>query len=327
MAEKVLAVGQDSPMVGRGRELHAVEQVLARLAAGRPAVVEVTGEPGIGKTRLLDELTRAAGRRGYVVARGGAEEGDRDIPYAAITHALDPLVDALGPRILGAPEQAQLAAMFPSLAGRRVAPASLEGPERRRLFTAVRALLVQLAQRRPLVLALDDLQWADGGSVELLSYLLRRPPAGPVLIALAYRPREVGATLASTIDTSPGAIRLELGPLSVPAASSLLDRLGLSLPPVACADLHTASGGNPCYLLALAPGGGPPLRARSARVCQPRFGGCCSVKSMRCRSSRGTWRCSPRWSATSSVQRLWRRWRRSRSTRCSPRWTRWPPVT
>ncbi len=256
MAEKVPAVGQDSPMVGRGRELHAVEQVLARLAAGRPAVVEVTGEPGIGKTRLLDELTRAAGRRGYVVARGGAEEGDRDVPYAAITRALDPLIDALDPRLLGAPEQAQLAAMFPSLPGRRVAPGSRAGPQRRRLFTAVRALLVQLARRRPLVLALDDLQWADGGSVELLSYLLRSPPAGPVLLALTYRPRQVAAALASEIDTTRGAIRLELGPLSVPAATSLLDRLGLSLPPVACADLHTASGGNPCYLLALAPCGG-----------------------------------------------------------------------
>ncbi|MGH3901802.1 MAG: helix-turn-helix transcriptional regulator [Pseudonocardiaceae bacterium] len=250
------AVGQNSLMVGRGRELHVVEQVLARLAAGRPAVMGVTGEPGIGKTRLLDELTRAAGRRGYVVARGRAEEDDHNIPYAAITHALDPLIDALDPRILGALDQEQLAAMFSSLPGRRVAPGSLAGPERRRLFTAVRALLVQLARHRPLVLALDDLQWADGGSVELLSHLLRRPPAGPVLLALAYRPRQVGAALASAIDTTSGAIRLELGPLSAPAASSLLDRLGLSLPPVACADLHTASGGNPCYLLALAPGGG-----------------------------------------------------------------------
>jgi DNA-binding NarL/FixJ family response regulator len=243
-------------MVGRGRELHAVEQALARLAVGQPAVVEVTGEPGIGKTRLLDELARAGQRRGYVVARGGAQESDRDIPYAAITHALDPLVDALDPRVLGASEQVQLAAVFPSLPGQRAAPGSLAGPEQRRLFAAVRALLVQLARRRPLVLALDDLQWADGGSVELLRYLLRRPPTGPVLLALAYRPSQVGAALASTIDTAPGVIRLELGPLSIPAATSLLDRLGLLLPPVACADLHTASGGNPCYLLALAPCGG-----------------------------------------------------------------------
>ncbi|MGH3697456.1 MAG: helix-turn-helix transcriptional regulator [Pseudonocardiaceae bacterium] len=254
MVEKVLAVGQDSPMVGRGRELHATQQVLARLAAGRPAVVEVTGEPGIGKTRLLDELTRAAERRGYVVACGGAEEGDRDFPYAAITRALDPLIEALDPRMLGALEQEQLAAVLPSLPGRRVAPGALAGPEQRRLLTAVRALLVQLARRRPLVLALDDLQWADGGSVELLSYLLRSLPADPVLLALAYRPRQVSASLASAIDTTREAIRLELGPLSVPAVSSLLDRLGLSLPPVARADLHTASGGNPCYLLALAPG-------------------------------------------------------------------------
>jgi len=258
MAEKVPAVGQDSPMVGRGRELRAVEQVLARLAAGRPAVVEVTGEPGIGKTWLLDELMRAAGKRGYVVARGWAGEGDRDIPYAAIIHALDPLLDALDPRMLSALGEAQLAelaAVFPSLPGPRVAPGLLLGVERHRLFAAVRALLVQLARRRPFVLALDDLHWADGGLVELLSYLLRRPPTGPVLFALAYRLRQVGVALASAIDTTAGAIRLELGPLSAAAATSLLDRLGLPASPVACADLYAASGGNPCYLLALARSG------------------------------------------------------------------------
>jgi DNA-binding CsgD family transcriptional regulator/tetratricopeptide (TPR) repeat protein len=242
-------------MVGRGREWRAVEQVLARLAVGRPAVLEVTGEPGIGKTRLLDELTRAAGRRGYAVARGGADEGDRDIPYAAITHALDPLLGALDPRMLGALDLEQLAAVLPSLPGQRVAPGSLAGPERRRLFAAMRAVLVQLARRRPFVLALDDLQWADSGSAELLNYLLRRPPADPVLLALAYRPHQIGAALASAIDTTPGAIRLELGPLSLPAVTSLLNRLGLPVSPVECADLHAASGGNPCYLLALAPRG------------------------------------------------------------------------
>ncbi len=254
MAERVPAVVPNSPMVGRGREWCAVDQVLARLAVGRSAVLEVTGEPGIGKTRLLDELTCAAGGRGYLVARGGAEEGDRDVAYAALIHALDPLVEALDLRMLGAPEQAQLAVVFPSLPGRRMVPGSPAKPERRGLFAAVRALLAQLARRRPLVLALDDLQWADGRLVELLRYLLRHPPAGPVLLTLAYRPRQVGAALASAIDTTPGVIRLELGPFSVPAAAALLDRLDLSLSPVACADLHAASGGNPCYLLALASG-------------------------------------------------------------------------
>jgi AAA ATPase domain len=62
------------------------------------------------------------------------------------------------------------------------------GEERHRSFGGVRALLEALAARRPLVLTLDDLHWADGGSPELVSYLVRRPPRAPVLLALAYRP-------------------------------------------------------------------------------------------------------------------------------------------
>ncbi|MGH3941074.1 MAG: helix-turn-helix transcriptional regulator [Pseudonocardiaceae bacterium] len=248
-------LGGDTPFVGRSAELGAVERALSRLHSGRGGVVAVTGEPGIGKTRLLDELTRMAAVHGYPVARGWAGELERDIPYAAITRALDPLLGEVGARPLQLIDEAQLAELaelFPSLGHPRVDAGPLLGVERYRLFAAVRAILAVLVRRRPLVVALDDLHWADGGSIELLGYLLHRPPPGPVLLTLAYRPRQVSGTLVSAIDATPTVTRLPQGPLPTSAMDRLLDP---TLSAAARAKLYAASGGNPLYLQALARSG------------------------------------------------------------------------
>ncbi len=249
---------QDAPLVGRDDELGMVEQALSLLQSGRPGVVEITGEPGIGKTRLLDELTRTARRYGCAVARGGGGELERDIPYGAVTDALDPLLAELGSgtlRLVGQAQLAQLAAVFPSLPCPRVDPGPLLRVERYRLFAAVRTVLARLSRRRPLVVILDNLHWADGGSVELLGYLLRRPPPGPVLLTLAYRPRQASAVLVSAIDALPAATRIALGPLSAAAVDCLLNLDGQALPTSARVELYAFSGGNPFYLQALARSG------------------------------------------------------------------------
>jgi DNA-binding CsgD family transcriptional regulator/tetratricopeptide (TPR) repeat protein len=254
---------QDGPLVGREDELGSIEQALSRLQSGRPAVVEVTGEPGIGKTRLLDELTATARRYGYAVARGEGGELERDIPYGAVTDVVDPLLAELDSGLLrpGQVELARLGAVFPSLPGPRVDPGSLRGMERYRLFAAVRTVLAQLSRRRPLVVILDNVHWADDGSVELLGYLLRRPPPGPVLLTLAYRPRQVSVTLVSAIDATPAATRIALGPLSAAAVNRLLDLDGQALPASARAELYAFSSGNPFYLQALARSGRADLPA------------------------------------------------------------------
>lgn len=274
-----IVVHQDGPLVGRAGELGMAEQVLSRLQSGRPGVLEVTGEPGIGKTRLLAELTRTATWYGCAVARGWAGERDRDLPYGAVRYAVDPLLAELGSgalRRLGEAHLAALAAVFPSLPGLRVdqgprvdeglrvdqglrvdsGPGVDSGPrrgvQRYRLCAAVRAVLAQLSRRRPLVVIVDDLHWADGESIELLSYLLQRPPPGPVLLTLAYRPRQASAALVSAIDAAAAATRIVLGPLSAAAVDCLLDLHSPGLPARARAELHSASGGNPFYLQALA---------------------------------------------------------------------------
>src|SRR5689334_18097243 len=148
-------------LVGRDAELAQLDECLKRRDF---VAVEILGEPGIGKTRLLAELGQRADRQGRLVLTGSASELEPDLPFGVFVDALDEYVHGLEPRRR---EQLppELGAIFPSL------PAG--DADRYRLHRAVGTLLEQLA---PLVLILDDVHWADTGSLELLGTLLRRPP-------------------------------------------------------------------------------------------------------------------------------------------------------
>ena len=129
--------------------------------------------------------------------------------------------------------QAELAHVFPSLSALAGGRAVALQHERYRSHRAVRALLEQLAQTRPLVLVLDDLHWADPASVELLGALLRRPPAAAVLMALALRPRQTPERLAAALERAHRAAaltRIELGALT-PGRGSRASRRDASTPP------------------------------------------------------------------------------------------------
>ncbi|MGH7357401.1 MAG: helix-turn-helix transcriptional regulator [Candidatus Rokuibacteriota bacterium] len=124
--------------------------------------------------------------------------------------------------------------------------------ERFRLHYAVGALLGELASRRPLVLVLDDLHWADDASLELIAHLLRHRPDGRVLLALVYRPERAPRALVSAVTRAErdGALeRLDLGPLSNRESDELLGR---ELDTRIRRDLHREAGGNPFYLEELA---------------------------------------------------------------------------
>src|SRR5438034_5125498 len=242
-------------LVGRAEELGSLDQVLAELDRGSAAAIELVGEPGIGKTRLLAELAARADARGHLVLSGSASELERDLPFSVFVDALDEYVECLDRRRLAALDddvQAELAHVFPSLSalagGREVAFQH----ERYRTHRAVRALLEHLAETRPLALVLDDLHWADSASVELLGALLRRPPAAPVLLALALRPHPMTDRLAAALERAHRAeelTRIELGALSPVEARELLgDGVGAADATV----LYEESGGNPFYLQQLA---------------------------------------------------------------------------
>src|SRR5687767_4537931 len=134
-------MGLTEHLVGRADELGSLDRILAGIEQGRPASVELVGEPGIGKTRLLAELAERADARGHLVLSGSASELERDLPFWVFVDALDEYVQGLDPQRLGSLDEdvrTELAQVFPSLpapAGK--ADATLQH-ERYRTHRAVR---------------------------------------------------------------------------------------------------------------------------------------------------------------------------------------------
>ena len=238
-------------IVGREEELARLERVLDGLAERPgPRLIEISGEGGIGKTRLLDELCERADARDYLVLRGRAAEFERGVPFAPVVDALDAYLATLDPSRLRLPEgelRDELGAIFPSLRTDRTPLAGVHD-ERYRAYTAVRELLERLAEPRPLVIALDDIQWADDASAELIAALLQKPPPARVGLALGGRSGQSPAPLEAAlgaVERRRGAHRLRLGPLSESDAERLLAG---RLEPRLQRWVYEVSGGNPFYM-------------------------------------------------------------------------------
>ncbi len=237
-------------MVGRRAEIERLEALIEGASSGS-ATLALVGEPGIGKTRLLGELSARADEAGALVLEGRCAEFDLDAPFGVFVDALDDYLRSQNPRVferLSAGERSELARLFPALAELAEEQASPLQDERYRAHGATRALLELLAARRPLVLVLDDLHWADDASQELIAHLIRRRPGAKVLLALALRPHEAPERLRGAIEAgerSDELSRLELGPLSREEAFELLPGAGDK---EVRARLYDESGGNPFYL-------------------------------------------------------------------------------
>jgi DNA-binding NarL/FixJ family response regulator len=179
-------------LVGRSAELARIGAALERAAAGRGGVLTVAGMSGIGKTRLLDESVALARGRGFAVMAGAAG-------VLGGSQAYSMWLAALAPYLAGrtVPDRARLVDGLPDL-GRLLTglhlppPAALldAGLERTRLFEAVARLLARVAERGPLLVALDDLHWADPASVQLLHYVARGVPDRRMVLVTAYRTDE-----------------------------------------------------------------------------------------------------------------------------------------
>ena len=233
-------------LVGRAEELGSFEQALAEVDLGGAAAIELVGEPGIGKSRLLAEFAGRADAHGRLVLAGSTSELERDLPFAVFVDALDEYLRGLDPsRLQHLDEEVltELAHVFPSMSRLATAPVLALQHERYRTHRAARALFELLANTRPLLLVLDDFHWADSASIELLGALLRRPPAAPVLIVVAVRPRQMPERLAAALERAHRAAaltRVELGALTPLEARELVgERVDV---------LYEESGGNPFYL-------------------------------------------------------------------------------
>ncbi len=249
-----------APLVGRHDALRAFGEALDASAGGTCSFLGLVGEPGAGKTRLLDELAAGAAGRGLVTLRGRGAEFEQEMPFGVVVDALDDQVEAAWPGLatrLGEETSGLLASVLPAVRAAAPGPGPSPGAApvrgltgRYRTYRAIRRLLEDLAVPHGLVLILDDVHWADDASIELLDHLVRHPPRGRVLVAIAYRPAQASARLVALLARATARGRqIPVGPLTVAETEELL---GPDLSRPRCHALHQASGGNPFYLEALA---------------------------------------------------------------------------
>ena len=164
-------------MIGRAAELAELEAALTDAASGRPSLVFVAGESGVGKTRILDEAARRARAAGGRLLSGDCVElGEGELPYAPIVAALRPLARDGDPALDALPDSARIELMrlLPGLGVPGPAPASEDvGAAQGRLFEALLLLLEQLGSEHAVVLMIEDLHWADRSTRNFLTFLAR----------------------------------------------------------------------------------------------------------------------------------------------------------
>ncbi|MBP2706794.1 AAA family ATPase [Microbispora sp. RL4-1S] len=238
------------PLTGRESHRREIEAGLAGVSRGRPAFIEVSGDPGMGKTALLAEIVRIAQATGITAFAGRPQPVDGDLAFGAIVDALDGQLSVAAseqPGRLPAAQRDALAVVFPSLTAAAAGPPP-EAAAAHRAGHAVRILLEALASSRPIALVLDDLHHADAGTIDVVCRLMRTPPRAPVLLAFAHRHRQASPRLRAAVDTAREVTRLRLEPLTEGHAEALMDE---GVPARWRRELYRASEGNPSYLGAL----------------------------------------------------------------------------
>jgi len=243
-------------LVGRDGELRRLLDLLDDAAEGRrPTHALISGDAGVGKTRLVAELAGRAAGRGFTVLSGRCAELGDSIPYL-------PLADALRAATTGpSPDQTLLDAIAarPVLGrllpdrGASPPPADLPGLAQQQLFGAVLGMLAELASQRPVLLVLEDLHWADRSTRDLLTFLSRVLHREKVAVVVTYRTDDLHRRhplrpVVAELLRLPGVTAIELAPLGY---ADMADHLSaLAAGPLDAATLHrivTRAEGNPYY--------------------------------------------------------------------------------
>ena len=266
------AIRGRNAFVGRLAEAAALHDAWRAAAAGRRRLAVLSGEAGIGKTRLAAELASEAHADGAVVLLGRFEE-DAAAPFQPVVQmlrgwagggSLAPVAERLGPRA------AELGLILPELGvpDPEDATGPDAGPRRLRLFDGLAALLAGIADEAPLLVLLDDLQWADLPTLQLVGHLARAPAPERALFLATTRADEGSDALASLLAglQREGLLeRIELAGLDATETGALVAELGGRRPaPAFVAELHEETEGNPFFIEEvvrhLAAAGDVPLR-------------------------------------------------------------------
>src|SRR5437868_717097 len=259
------AATPDRPLTGRGAELSILSSALQTADSGSGGTVFIAGESGIGKTRLAAALVEQAIKRDFNIAVGRAYPVETGVPYAVFADALLPLLRALEPSTLSLLTRggnAELVQLFPALAsgdkpltanGRRGDPSNL----RERLLWNFSQFLARFSAKRPLLLVLENLQWADSSSLELLHFTARQISAERILVVGTYNDAEPRAidrqsplrSMAGSLVALGAARVMHVGPLDVASTQELVQR---ALGQPAAGDLteaiHQRTRGNPLFV-------------------------------------------------------------------------------
>jgi DNA-binding SARP family transcriptional activator/tetratricopeptide (TPR) repeat protein len=245
-----------APFVGREPELRRLDACLTGAVEGSGTVALLAGEAGIGKTRLAQELAGRAAAGGALVLWGWCHEADEAPPFWPWRHVVKALMDECGPDIadgLPAAEQEALGRLVPEQwgggPGRTPTGADLRFP----LAEAVVSLLRRATTGRPAVVVLDDLHWADPGSLLVLELVARQVRTLPLVVLATYRSNEVGArhpltTLLGDVARERATMRVDLTGLTTEAVASYVHQaLGTAADALAPV-LRRKTDGNPFFV-------------------------------------------------------------------------------
>lgn len=257
-------VDDADPFVGRVDAIEVARRALAATLAGRGRILLVSGEAGIGKTRLVEELVLRAEQDRAVVAWGATYEGEGVPAFLPWVQVFESLAAADPPGLASAVEASDsvLTQAFPSLKELfdEIEPPPLPDPAEARfqLFEAATRVLARFAARRPLVVVLDDLHWADVASLQLVQFVAGRVASSRILLVATHRHMDPvpGPALTETLgglSRHSGIVRIALRGLSPPEVCAFLAQTsGPGTPPELADAVWARTDGNPFFIRELA---------------------------------------------------------------------------
>jgi predicted ATPase len=252
------------PLTGRSAELAMLLAALQNTDNGQGRTVLLAGESGIGKTRLANAAAEQASKRGFSVAVGRAYPVEAGVPYAVISDALLPLLRAIDPSMLSLLTRggnAELVQLFPALAtgDKPLTSNSVRGDPselRARLLWNFTQFLSRFAAKRPLLLVVENLQWADSSSLELLHFTARQIANDRILIVGTYNDADSRSTSVSVLRSMESSLAergvaqtVHMAPLDVASTRDLVQQvLGETAAGELAETIHQRTRGNPLFV-------------------------------------------------------------------------------